>query len=587
MWRPSDARLTSLLLMTTREWHRASADAGLDDTMAGRIARWAVSTARHQARADALASVSAVAGWLTESGAWPRGLTRARESDLDRPGDLFIGAPNGVVDLVEQRLLTRAEGRSKLLSRMITDDYDPDATHPDVDKLFSHLDPLDRDYLLGSMGFALRGRPSRRFFFLDGIGNDGKSTLANAVLQSMGDYVGVAMAQSTFTTRHERPDAPSAYLLSFQEFPLVFIPEPPGANFNWQLIRRISGGDMVGARQPHAPVQIHWKAQFISTVIFHSNPDTRPLPPPMVTRAIYDRYRLVDYPHIPDANIDEQLPNRLREKPARQALAALIIRHSMRHLDGPPADSPAVAINRRNARRESLGESGAWLMSRVLRTGDASDRLTTDELWEAAVKAAAEGTGDGVTAWGMSRRQLTDDAKLCLGGGPPVRGRVQGKVSHFWRRHRLLSDDEAALVMDQRMDVRRKQVAEAPSVYTLTYCRICRMLMLGALEKPHQAAHTEEEIGGHHPCFHCGTLLPAGQPFQLLCAACEGTAWEGLDTQTAVMAAIAAEMVDLEDGIAPHLQAQIDLVQQARQEITREKAEEEEGFWWPDMEERE
>ena len=591
VWRPSDARLTSLLLMTTREWYHASADAGLDDKVVERIARWAVSTARHKARADALASVSAVAGWLTESGTWPRGLTRARESDLNRPGSLFIGAPNGIVDLAEQRLLTRAEGRSKMVSRMITDDYDPDATHPDVDTLFSHLDPLDRAYILGSIGFGLRGRPSRRFFFLDGLGNDGKSTMANAVLLSMGDYTGVAMAQATFTTRHERPDSPSAYLLSFQEFPVVFIPEPPDANFNWGLIRRISGGDMVGARQPHAPVQIHRKAQFIATVFFYSNPDTRPVPPPMVTRAIYDRYRLVDYPHIPDTKIDEQLPTRLREKGARQALAALIIQHSMRHLGGPPADSPAVAINRRRVRRESLGESGEWMMSKVTPTGDASDRLTTDELWEAAVQAAAEGTGDGVTAWGMSRRQLTDYARLLFGVGPTVRGRVQGKVCHFWRRHKLLSDDEAHLAMDQRMDARMEAAAETPSVYALTYCRICHMLMLGVLETPHQAAHTEEEIGGQHPCFHCGTLLPAGQPFQLVCAACElpaceVPALEGLDTQTAVMAAIAAEMVDLKEGIAPHLQAQIALVQQGIQEVTREKAEAE-GFWWPDMEEGE
>ena len=224
-------------------------------------------------------------------------------------------------------------------------------------------------------------------------------------------------------------------------------------------------------------------------------------------------------------------------------------------------------------------------MSKVMPTGDASDRLTTDELWEAAVTASA-GHGDGDTAWGMTRRQLTDYAKLFLGGGPPVRGRVQGKVCHFWRRHKLLSDDEVAQAMDQRMAARMEAAAETPSAYTLTYCRICRMLMLGVLEEPHWEGHTKEEIGGQHPCFRCGTLLSAGQPFHLLCADCEGKTGEGLDTQTAVMAAIAAEMVDLEEGIAPHLQAQIALVQQALQEIMREEAEEE-VFWRPDMEEGE
>ena len=199
-------------------------------------------------------------------------------------------------------------------------------------------------------------------------------------------------ACSRFLSRQDRPDAPSAHLLSFQELPLCFVAEPPTQNFNWALVRRISGGDMAGARQPHAPVQVHRKQQFISSMFFCSNPDTKPVPPPMVTRAIYDRYRLVDYPHIPEARADEQLPNRLRERPARQALAALIIRHSMRHLGGPPPESPAVARNRGKVRRESLGEAGEWLLSRVMPTGDASDRLTTDDLWEAAFRRPRRGS---------------------------------------------------------------------------------------------------------------------------------------------------------------------------------------------------
>ena len=583
VWRPSEARLTSILLRTTREWYLASADGGLSEQMAGRVARWAVGTARNKSRAEALASVSAMAGWMAASGSWPPGLTRCRESDLDRPGALYIGAPNGVIGLAEQRLLTRDEGRSKLISRMITDDYYADATHSDVDLLFSHLDPQDREYILGSFGFAIRGRPSRRFFFLDGVGSDGKSTMANAVVQSMGDYAGVSMAAAMFNSRNERPDAPTAYLLLFQEVPLVFIPEPPTANFNWSLVRQISGGDMVGARQPHAPVQIHRKRQFISTAFFHCNPDTRPVPPPMVTRAIYDRYRLVTYPHVPEAQVDEHLPNRLRNTRARQALAALIIWHSMQHLGSPPLDSPAVARNRRLARRESLGEGGEWLLARVITTGEGSDRMTTDELWEAAVEASGGGTGDGVTAWGMTRRQLTDYAKLLFGMGPPVRGRVNGKVCHFWRRHKLVSEEEAAQAWTQWLNARRVAATQMPSAFPLTYCRACRLLWLEILQKYHETTHTEEELRRQHPCFRCGRTLPAGQPFRVVCEACEGQVGEGLELQHLVMAAIAAEVEEPKWGMSAHLQAQIALVTQIMQE-TRER-ELEEDFGWSGMEE--
>ena len=583
VWRMSDARLSSLLLMTTREWARYCVDAAPDEKTAGRVARWVVATANNKHRVLALASVSAMAGWLAESGSWPRGMTRCRESDLDIPGALYIGAPNGLVGLSERRLLDRTEGRSKLISRMITDDVDLDATHPDVGLLFSHLDPKDRRYLLDSFGFGLRGRPSRRFFFLDGIGNDGKSTMANAMIQALGDYAGVAMATAMFNTRNERADAHSAHLLQFQETPIMFIAEPPDHGFNWGLVRRISGGDMVGARQPHAPVRIRRKRQFIATCFFYSNPDTRPLPPPMVTRAMHDRYRLLDYPHIPKERQDDHLPNRLREVSARQALAALIIRHSMAHLDGPPSESPGVARNRREVRRASLGEMGEWLLSRLMPTENDADRVTTDDVWEAAFEASKGGTGDGVTAWGKNRRQMTDFTTLLLGKKTPKRGRINGKVCHYWGRLRLLSDDEAAQMMEEQIEARREAAEKTASAYTTSYCRVCRLLMLEVLQEPHLIQHTEEELRGQHPCFRCETLLLAGDPFKLLCTNCEGQTGENLEIQADVMAAIAAEMEQPEEGIAVYLQAQVDLVRKVLQGIREEEMEEDAAAWWSGM----
>ena len=584
VWRPSEARLKALLLMTNREWYGAARDANLEDKARGRVTKWALSNANNKSRTDALASVGAVAGWMAESGTWPRGLTRCRESDLNRPGALYIGAPNGVVGLAEQHLLTRDEGRSKLISRMITDDYAPDARDPDVDLLFSHLDPLDREYLLDSFGFGMRGRPSRRFFFLDGIGNDGKSTLANAMVQTLGDYAGVAMAPSMFTSRNERPDAPAAYLIPFQETPLMFIPEPPKHDFNWRLLRQIAGGDTTGARQPHTPVQGSRKKPFLSTCFFYTNPDERPVPPPLITLAIYDRYRLIEYPHIPEGKRDEDLPNRLWLKPARQALATLIIRHSMRHLEGPPPDSPKVALNRRRTRRESIGEAGEWLLSRVIPTGDASDRMTTDELWEAAIAACGGGEGDGIAAWGYRRRQFADYAKLLLGLGTPTRGRVAGKICYFWRRYKLLSEEEAGQAVEERMAARREAAAQTPSGYSLTYCRVCRIMLLQVLEALHLEQHTAEEPAEAYACFRCGTQMPAGQPFQVLCTECEGKTSDIHDNQAAVMEGIAGEIEQSAEAMAAHIQTQVDFMEQLRMAAMEEELEQEEDLWWPERE---
>ena len=136
--------------------------------------------------------------------------------------------------------------------------------------------------------------------YQDGGLKRGRVNYPELDVQALGDYAGVAMAPAMFTSRNERPDAPAAYLLPFQEIPLMFIAEPPKHDFNWRLVRQIAGGDMTGARQPHAPVLVHRKRQFVSTCFFYTNPDERPVPPPLVTLAIYDRYRLIEYPHIPE-----------------------------------------------------------------------------------------------------------------------------------------------------------------------------------------------------------------------------------------------------------------------------------------------
>ena len=96
-----------------------------------------------------------------------------------------------------------------------------------------------------------------------------------------------------------------------------------------------------------------------------------------------------------------------------------------------------MALTRDQIRRESLGEMGAWATDHIVHTSDQSVVLTTDEIWEAAKAAVPEASGDLV--WGMTRRQLIDFLKLML-EVPPSRGRVRGKITHYWRGYRLRSD---------------------------------------------------------------------------------------------------------------------------------------------------
>ena len=240
------------------------------------MARWAVATARMKSRNEALDSVSTIAGWLAETGSWPQGLTRARRSDLDRPGAPYVGAPNGVINLETRQVLTGAAAREKLVTRTLLDPYDETAKHPAVDQLLSHLTPENREWLLGAAGWGLRGNPARRFYFLEGLGNDGKTTLFNALLETLGDYAAPPMSNSMFNggRNGERPDAPMAYLKTFQEVPLVFIAEPPKNGFNWELARTVSGSDTTNARQIRGKLDVLRKRRYISTLFLCTNPDT-------------------------------------------------------------------------------------------------------------------------------------------------------------------------------------------------------------------------------------------------------------------------------------------------------------------------
>ena len=72
----------------------------------------------------------------------------------------------------------------------------------------------------------------------------------------------------------ERPDAPMAYLKTFQEVSLVFIAEPPKNGFNWELARTVSGSDTTNARQIRGKLDVLRKRRYISTLFLCTNPDT-------------------------------------------------------------------------------------------------------------------------------------------------------------------------------------------------------------------------------------------------------------------------------------------------------------------------
>ena len=123
-------------------------------------------------------------------------------------------------------------------------------------------------------------------------------------------------------------------------------------------------------------------------------------------------------------------------------------------------------------REASLGEMGMWVTEHVQQTHNQEDILTTDDVWEAAQEAAPGNSEE--TVWGRTRRQLVDFLKLLL-KVQSTRGRVKGKILHYWRGYRLLSDGEI-----ERMEHEEEQQVPGP----LVYCRTCKTMILGVRARP-------------------------------------------------------------------------------------------------------
>ena len=112
-------------------------------------------------------------------------VTECRTEDLDAD-TRYLGAANGVIDLYEGHLLSRAEGRTALVTQSTPVACDPAATHPDVDRLLAHLPDDLQEWWWASLGFGLLGQPSRAFYLCVGPSNGGKTTMVNAVGECLG-----------------------------------------------------------------------------------------------------------------------------------------------------------------------------------------------------------------------------------------------------------------------------------------------------------------------------------------------------------------------------------------------------------------
>ena len=147
----------------------------------------------------------------------------------------YVGTQSGVFDLDTGLVLAPTDGRLTLVTRTIPTAVDMDARHPFVDSLMDRLPNEEREFMLDAIAYAARRKPSRRIYFVVGPPGGGKSTLANALLATVGWVgdrgYGVVVDSSGIITggKMRTKNAHHGALIGMQEAMFAIVPElPPG-----------------------------------------------------------------------------------------------------------------------------------------------------------------------------------------------------------------------------------------------------------------------------------------------------------------------------------------------------------------------
>lgn len=174
---------------------------------------------------------------------------------LDQHPMLF-NCRNGIVDLSNGDLIEH--DRKYLLTKMADVDYDQNAKCPAFENFLKIITGGDQDlefFLQRSVGYSLTGRTDEHcLFFLYGTGKNGKSTFVETMRRLMGDYSQRTDIEAIMQTFGGRGGGASPYIAALKGARFVVGSEmPEGRRLNESLVKDLTGGDAIVARNLYSP----------------------------------------------------------------------------------------------------------------------------------------------------------------------------------------------------------------------------------------------------------------------------------------------------------------------------------------------
>ena len=343
----------------------------------------------------------------------PEGLTECHTRELNPLR--YLGAPNGVIDLTTGRLLPPEEGRRCLVTFSLPDPYDPDATHPDVERLTAHLDSELADYLWDDRS-ATRSTDAHREHSWPSSARPAaarRRSLTPSPPRSAPTQGRSPLARSRPNRSGRGAESATPSLASVMPpRRLAFGPEIEKERPDPAKLKAITGADLQGWRLLYDNFSDQTPT---ATLVLSGNkaPERLGLDDP----AIVDRCKAVPYPPLAKADRDPRLvdafkPDTPGSQQRRQALAAKLIRHAAKLTPGTPPEPPlAVLAEVDKLRERELGPTGLWLRDH-LRPGREHDTATTVELKQEIGDAlGAEGEGSDWRLDGQTWQQVLSKVK--------------------------------------------------------------------------------------------------------------------------------------------------------------------------------
>lgn len=229
-------------------------------------------------------------------------------SDWDQD-PFLLGVDNGIVDLRENALISRPT-KDMLVTRSTGVKFEaidgPDDFKTVAPKFMDFLlevtsdydwtaDPSMASFLVLWYGASLFGMmPEQRFLMLTGSGRNGKGALRHAVMQAVGPEYGMQPDANLYSRSRMGPARSSdarADLMALKGKRIAFFSEPDRGEFNEEMLKAHTGGDIITARGLYQRIPVSWEPTHSITFLVNDAPSLDDVGPSMGSRIMVADFR--------------------------------------------------------------------------------------------------------------------------------------------------------------------------------------------------------------------------------------------------------------------------------------------------------